>query len=246
MSVKDHFSGQSAEYQLYRPGYPPELAAFLAATAPGTALALDVATGNGQAALDLARHFDLVLAGDVSWNQLQHRARNERVRYLRHSAEALPVRDEAADLLAVAQAAHWFEFTRFYAEARRVLKHGGVVALWTYSLFRADAAVDAIVDDFYRGPVGSYWPPERRHVDAHYRSLPFPFDELPAPGFELKVDWPLAAVVNYVGTWSAVERYRKALGSDPLPELAAALAPLWPSGGTRKFRFPIHLRIGRV
>ena len=109
-----------------------------------------------------------------------------------------------------------------------------------------DAAVDALVDAFYRVRVGSYWPPERRHVDEHYASLAFPFEQLPAPAFELKVEWPLGALVNYVGTWSAVERFRAATGSNPLPELAAALEPHWPPGGRREFRFPIHLRIGRI
>ena len=246
MSVKDHFSAGSADYQRYRPSYPAELFDFLAATAPALRVALDVGTGNGQAAGALARHFGVMLAGDPSANQLRHAVPHERVHYLRHAAERLPVRGGSADLLAVAQSAHWFDFPPFYAEARRVLRPNGIVALWTYSLFRLDTAVDAAVDRFYRDRIGVYWPPERRYVDDHYRSLPFPLEELPAPEFELNVDWPFEALMSYIGTWSAVGRCRAATGVDPVPELAAGLRTSWPAGAVRRIRFPIHLRIGRV
>lgn len=246
MSFKDHFSSQSADYRQYRPHYPPELAGYLARTAPGTRLALDAATGNGQAAVDLAAQFERVLASDASENQLRHAVPHERVHYLRHPAECLPVRTGVVDLLAVAQAAHWLDLPRFYAEARRVLRPQGVVALWTYALFSVDPAVDAVVGAFYSDRVGRYWPPERRLVDDGYRTLPFPFAELAPPPFELTADWPLEAVIHYVGTWSAVIRCREQTGADPLPELRSQLDSEWPAGGTRRVRWPIHLRIGRV
>jgi len=246
VSVKDYFSAGSADYRRYRPGYPGELFDFLAAEAPSRQVALDVATGNGQAVADLAAHFDVVLASDLSANQLRQAVPHDRVHYVRHAAERLPVRSSCADLVAVAQSAHWFDFAPFYAEARRVLRPRGVVALWTYSLFRVDAAVDAVVDGFYTDRVGAYWPPERRHVDERYLSLPFPLAELSAPSFELKVDWSREALLSYVATWSAVGRCRAATGVDPVPELARALTGQWPAGEARAIRFPIHLRIGRV
>lgn len=246
MSFKDHFSRHAAAYGRYRPRYPPELAAHLAAVAPGRALALDLATGNGQAAVDLAAHFDRVLASDASASQLAHAVPHARVHYLRHAAECLPVRSGSADLVAVAQAAHWFDFGRFYAETRRVLRTGGVVALWTYELLRIDAAVDAAIDAFYRDVVGRYWPAERRYVEECYRTLPFPLAELTAPAFELVTDWSLGDVISYVTTWSAVDRYRAAQHEDPLPALAARLAQLWSGDATRQVHWPIHLRIGRI
>lgn len=246
MTFKDHFSKQARDYERYRPRYPAELAEFLASVAPGRALALDLATGNGQAALDLARHFELVLASDASAAQLAHAQPHPRVRYARHLAERLPYRDGCADLLAVAQAAHWFDFPRFHAEVRRVLRAGGVCALWTYEKFRVDAAVDACVDAFYADVIGPYWPPERCHVEQAYRTLPFPFEELAAPAFELESRWSLEQTLHYLGTWSAVQRYRDATASDPLPALARELAVRWPAAGVATLRWPIHLRIGRV
>jgi len=246
VSLKDHFSRQSADYQQFRPHYPPALAVYLAAVAPGTRLALDVATGNGQAAVDLAAHFDCVLASDISSNQLKHRAPHPRVQYLRHRAECQPLRSGTADLLAVAQSAHWFDFPPFYAEARRVLRPRGVVALWTYALLRVDPQTDAVVDRFYRERVGSFWPPERHFVEAEYRTLPFPLDELPAPSFTIDAHFSLDALINYVGTWSAVDRCRAQTGVDPLPELEAQLKPRWPAAQVRPVYWPVHLRIGRV
>lgn len=245
MSFKDHFSRQSAAYRRYRPGYPPELLEFVAAHAPEHRLALDCATGSGQAAIGLARHFDAVLAVDGSARQLASAEAHGRVRYVAALAERLPLRDRSVSLVAAAQAFHWFDVARFHAECRRVLVPGGVVAVWTYEKFRVDAEVDAVVDRFYADVVGADWPPERRHVELGYRTLPFPWQEVEAPVFRLETDWDLDEVVGYLATWSAVQRYKDRLGHDPLAALRPQLAALWRSGA-RRLRWPIHLRIGRA
>jgi SAM-dependent methyltransferase len=246
MSFKDHFSRQSEAYRRYRPGYPPELIAHVAGRAPDRRLAVDCATGNGQAAVDLARHFDRVLAVDGSESQIATAQAQDKVHYVAAIAERLPVRDRSVSLVAAAQAFHWFDFDRFHAECRRVLVPGGVVAVWTYEKFRVDPAVDEQVDHFYADVVGADWPPERRYVELGYRTLPFPWREEEAPAFVLETDWDLEEVIGYLATWSAVQRYKDRLGQDPLPALRPRLAPLWPSAGTRRLRWPIHLRIGRA
>ncbi len=244
VSFKDHFSGLASAYARYRPTYPPELAAYLAEAAPSRTLALDLATGNGQAAIDLANHFDQVLASDASARQLAEAIAHPRVFYLQHPAERLPVRSGSADLIAVAQAAHWFDLDRFYPEARRVLRPGGVVALWTYELFHIDAAIDAAITHFYHEVVGPYWPPERRFVEARYQTLPFPLAESPAPPFEIALEWSLADVISYLGTWSAVDRYRSVRGEDPLPLIIGSLEALWPAGALKHVHWPLYLRTG--
>ena len=245
VSFKDHFSSVASAYARYRPTYPPELAAHLATVAPSRALALDLATGNGQAAIDLAKHFEQVLASDASARQLAEAVAHPRVFYLRHPAERLPIRSGSADLIAVAQAAHWLDFNQFYAEARRVLRPGGVVALWSYGLFQINPEINGIIEHFYTDVVGPYWPPERHYIEAQYRTLPFPLTELSPVPFEISAEWLLAEVISYLGTWSAVERYRSDRGEDPLPLIAARLASLWPEGGARRLRWPLYLRAGR-
>jgi ubiquinone/menaquinone biosynthesis C-methylase UbiE len=246
MSFKDHFSTQSEAYRRYRPGYPAGLIEWIAAQAPDLRLAVDCATGNGQAALALADHFDTVLALDGSLSQLERASPHARVAYAAAVAERLPVRDASVSLVAAAQAFHWFDFERFHAECRRVLVPDGVVAVWTYEMFRTAPPAGIVIDHFYAEVVGPYWPPERRYVEDAYRTLPFPWREERAPEFVLETDWDLDQVLGYVATWSAVQRYRAALGRDPLPSLQAALAKAWPSGELRRLRWPIHIRLGRA
>lgn len=246
MSFKDHFSGHAEAYARYRPDYPGELFAYLASLPPTRALALDCATGNGQAALGLARHFEWVVASDGSLAQLRKAQLHPRVSYIANLAERPALRSGCVDLVVAAQAAHWFDHERFHPQAQRVLRPGGVIAVWTYGLAQVDAEVDAVVEHFYREIVGPYWPPERRYVVSCYRELPFPWQELEPPAFQLQRSWNLETFIGYIGTWSAVQRYAKARGENPLPALQARLASVWNSGGTpRSVTWRLHLRVGR-
>jgi SAM-dependent methyltransferase len=246
MSFKDHFSRQSASYSRYRPGYPPELIEWVASQAPDRRLAVDCATGNGQAAVALAGHFDAVLAVDGSLSQVRSATPAANVSYAIALAERLPVRNGGVSLVAAAQALHWFDFERFHAECRRVLVPGGVVAAWTYGKFRLDEAVDSVVDDFYANVVGVFWPPERRYVEEGYRTLPFPWREAKAPSFVLETEWDLERVLGYLASWSSVQRYRDHHGRDPLQDLRGPLESAWGGTASRRLRWPIHLRLGRA
>jgi SAM-dependent methyltransferase len=243
-SFKDHFSSQAEAYERYRPGYPPELFRFLASIVPSRERALDVATGNGQAAVELGEWFGSVRATEPSQDQLSRARPHPRVEYAREPAEQVGSPDSHFDLVTAAQAAHWFEWQRFYPEVRRVLRPGGVLAVWTYEKFRAGGDVDRIVDDFYRDVVGPYWPRERSHVEEAYRRLPFPFEEIDAPLFSLVTHWSAGTALRYLGTWSAVQRYRDLRGEDPLALVAQPLRDAW-GRGERALSWPIHLRAGR-
>jgi hypothetical protein len=113
-----------------------------------------------------------------------------------------------------------------------------------YSRCTLGSGLDPILDEFYVRTIGPYWDPERAHIDAHYRSLPFPFDEIPVPGFTAELRWPRAEITGYVGTWSALERCRTKTGSDPLPAFDDALRKAWPTTDTIDVRLPFMMRIG--
>lgn len=246
MSFKDHFSGHANAYARYRPDYPAELFAYLASLTSQRQVALDCATGSGQAAVGLANHFALVVASDGSASQLQSAQTHSHVAYVANLAEQPALRDGSVDLVVAAQAAHWFDHERFYPEVKRVLREGGAVALWTYGLAYVEPQIDAVVRHFYRDIVGSYWPPERRWVESAYRDLPFPLREAAAPEFQLHLEWDLDNLIGYLGTWSAVQRYQRATGEDPLPALRAEIAPFWPAPAqARTVTWPLHLRVGR-
>ena len=105
-TFKDLFSPQAADYARFRPVYPPDLFAWLAAQAPAKRVAVDVGTGNGQAAVALAHHFERVIGVEPSDDQLANAAAAPNVEYRRGTAEATSVDAGSADLLTVAQAFH--------------------------------------------------------------------------------------------------------------------------------------------
>lgn len=246
MSFKDHFSAQATDYARFRPDYPAGLFAWLAGIAPMRDTAWDCGTGSGQAAVGLAAHFRHVIATDPSRRQLDHAEPHPRVEYRQASAEVSHLDTASVDLVTVAQAIHWFDLERFFSEARRVLKPGGVIAAWTYTLLDVEAGVDELIADYYKNIVGPYWPPERKLVDDRYRSLPFPFEPIKAPAFEIRTEWSRDDLLGYLGTWSATQAYQKANGIDPLAEFRRQLVPLWPDPATIKtLRWPLHLRAGR-
>lgn len=245
-TFKDHFSGHADDYARYRPGYPPGLFRWLADQAPATRLGWDVGTGNGQVARALADHMAFVHATDASPQQLAQASGPDTVTFCCEPAEACSLASDSVDLVTVGQALHWFDLRRFYPEVQRVLKPGGLFAAWTYQLNEISPEVDAIVGAFYDDVVGPYWPPERVHVERGYRDLPFPFEEFDPPDFRLETSWSLADYLGYIGTWSALRRYRARVGEDPLPALRDRLLTVWDeAAGARTVRWPLALRVGR-
>jgi SAM-dependent methyltransferase len=243
---KDHFSTHAADYAAYRPRYPATLVEYLAGLAPATELAVDCGCGTGQLSVLLAERFARVVATDASTQQIANAQPHERVEYRIAPAERSGVDDASADLITVAQAAHWFDLNPFYDEARRLAKPKGVLALITYGVLHvARPQAEAILQKFYSSIVGPYWPPERHHVEEGYRSLPFPFDELQAPPLWIEVSWSLFDLLGYVDTWSAVRGAEKALGSAPIEAFRAEVARAWGDPQRREaIRWPLSLRVG--
>jgi SAM-dependent methyltransferase len=242
----DHFSRIAAAYASHRPRYPAALFAWLASVAPDRGRAWDCGTGNGQAAVALAEHFEAVVATDPSTEQLAQAPRDPRVAYVAATAAAAPLATRSAALVTVAQALHWFDREPFYAEARRVLAPAGVIAVWSYALCTlGDVALDAALRHFHDETVGPFWPAERAIVNAGYAKLEFPFEEVHAPRFAMEARWTLDDLAAYVGTWSAVQRARAMTGRDPLPGLVAVLGAGWgAAGSTRLVEWPLSVRAG--
>jgi SAM-dependent methyltransferase len=244
---KDHFSGHASEYAAYRPSYPPALFELLASLPRRRGLALDCATGNGQAAVGLAERFERVVAIDASREQLANARPHPRVEYRLARAEETGVEAAAVDLVCVAQALHWLDFDSFYAEVRRIMAPGGAIAAFTYDLARVAPELDRIVDRLAHQVVAAYWPPERRWVDEEYRTLPFPFAELATPKLENEAYWDLGRMLLYLGTWSSVRRYLEATGRDPIKMLQDELTAAWGDPAqARRVYWPISMRAGRV
>jgi SAM-dependent methyltransferase len=246
-TFKDHFSSASDRYAAYRPDYPAALFDWLAGLCSEHATAWDCATGSGQAALGLAPHFSHVVATDASAKQIHHAIPHPPIDYRVAPAEASGLAERSVDLVTVAQAAHWFDLPRFYAEVARVLKPGGVIALWGYGRMVLPGNMDEPFRRFYADTVGPYWPPERALIDDAYRSLDFPFAEIEAPAFSIEVAWTLPRLLDYLSTWSAVRRYRETNERDPLPALRTELESGWGDPAmSRQLAWPLFLRVGRT
>ena len=248
MPFNDHFSRQSRAYADYRPTYPGALIEFLASVSAGRQLVWDCGTGSGQAAALLAASFERVYASDASAQQIASAPVVERVHFAVATASASGLPDQSCDLVTVAQAAHWFDLPAFYNEVRRVLRPRGVIAMWCYVAMDTDSArLNDCLHAFQYGRVEPYWPPGRELVDARYVTLPFPFDRIAAPAFHMTAQWTRDGLLGYISSWSAVARCRDVEGVDPLPELAADVARLWPSADeVREVRWPVYLLVGRV
>ncbi len=247
MNFKDHFSKQATDYAKFRPKYPRALFQFVAARAPDNQRALDVATGNGQAAIALAEFFEKVVAVDASGSQIASAQPNDRVQYRVAPAEETSLPAHSCAALTVAQALHWFDLEAFYAEARRVLQPRGVLAVWAYNELRISPPVDALVRRFHDEVVGPFWPPERKIVGRGYRKLTFPFEEMETPEFQIEVQWSLAHLLGYLRTWSATQRFMAEHQRDPVNQITDDVAAAW--GDTEEGRlavWPLTTRIGRV
>lgn len=247
-AFKDHFSKQAAAYAEFRPRYPEDLFLYLADLCSAHDVVWDCATGNGQAASGLTAHFRKIIATDASVDQIALAPSHEKISYAVTPAEGSGLQDASVDLVTVAQALHWFNPPRFFAEAERVLKPGGVLAVWSYELMTApeNPAIDAAISRYYRETVGSYWPPERRHVENGYRDLALPFPEIKTPAFTMRVSWTLEHVIGYLRSWSATQKFVEINGADPTEGPKAELADLWESpGSARELLWPIALKAAK-
>jgi SAM-dependent methyltransferase len=224
-----YFTSQAKLYAEFRPDYPAALFEFIAAAAPGHALAWDCATGSGQAATGLADHFQRVIATDASEAQIAHARPHPRIEYRVAPAEASGLPDHCADAITVTQALHWLKFEPFFAEVRRVAKPNALFIATVYSdPVLEDPAANAILHNYNKVVVGPHWPPERKFVDERYESIPIPFAPIQAPTLRLEKNWTLAELAGYLRSWSATVRCTKATGSDPVIEFERAMRQHWP------------------
>lgn len=242
---KDNFSAVARGYSHFRPNYPDQLFVWLAAAAPRREAAWDCACGNGPASVGLAAQFDRVFATDASAAQVERAEPRANIRYGVAAAERTAFDDKSFDLILAAQAAHWFDLDAFFAEVKRVGRADGALVLAAYELHRVTPEVDAVTDRFYEPVLGPYWHPERHHIKAQYRDIPFPFADMETPELSMAAEWTADDCIGYLDTWSSVSRCRKETGSDPLAEFVGPLRAAW-GHGARTVRWPLILRAGRI
>lgn len=247
MPFRDFFSAQAKGYARHRPLYPEAMFDYLASLAPARELAWDCGTGNGQAALALADRFQRVIATDASAAQIESAFPHERIEYRVEPSEYTTIPSGTVDLITVGTAVHWFDFDPFYAEARRAGKADGILAVWTYHLPVIEPEIDRWLERFYRETLADYWPERIRYLDQRYRTLPFPFEEIQPPDFEMEATWDLDNLTGFLASWSAVRKLVEVRGKKAFAGQARELKRMWGwKTKRREIRWPLHFRIGKL
>jgi len=191
----------------------------------------------------VAACFENVIATDASEQQIASAEPHPNIVFRVATAEASGILAGTVDLVTVAQALHWFDIQRFFEEAMRVLKPGGVLAVWSYERCRVSPGCNEVIERVF-AEVEDFWPPERQIVEDHYRGIVLPMPEMPVDAFEMELEWRADEMLNYMRTWSATQRYKESRKEDPVGLYAQDLGDQWGTG-SRKVSWPLTLRVGR-
>jgi ubiquinone/menaquinone biosynthesis C-methylase UbiE len=244
--MKDNFSTGSDQYAQYRPTYPLSFFEYLNTIVPNKHSAWDCATGNGQIAHQLTHYFDTVCATDISTPQLANAIQNEKISYSLQAAEHTNFPDNYFDLVIIGQAIHWFDFDQFYKEVRRTVKKQGIIIVIGYGKLEITPELDELIENFYTNILGPYWDKERKYIDDHYQTIPFPFEIKQTPDFEHNVQWTFEHLIGYLGTWSAVKHYMEQKVHNPIDLVYNTLKAAWGKTNVRTIIFPLLLKVGKI
>ncbi|KAI9824071.1 MAG: hypothetical protein M1832_002139 [Thelocarpon impressellum] len=220
-----------ASYAAFRPTYPPALYTSLLEYHHGPRqLAVDLGSGHGLVARSLAPSFAQVIGTDPSPGMVEEARRStsaSNVSFREASAESLPfVSDGQADMVAAAQAAHWFEYPMVWSEMARILRKEGTLVFWGYKdhAFVDYPKASEILHRYTYGEgpdlMGDYWSqPGRAMVQNKYHDIQPPgeyFDDVRRIEYEpsrgrhagegtlmLEKRMTLGACKEYIRTWSA-------------------------------------------
>ena len=243
------FSQASHVYAQARPRYPRDLYNWMLAHTSGRDAVWDCATGSGQAAVDLAPHFARVEATDISAEQVGEGMQQANIHYSIQSAEETSFLDQTFDLVTVAQALHWFDYTMFWPEVLRVAKLNALFCAWGYAWFTCDSEVDTgFVQPFLR-LVEPYWAMNNRILWDGFNDedIAFPFKRITPPRLAIQTAWTIAQLIEYMQTWSA---YKHALKNETmasgLQKLCADAAQRFVQKGAMQITMPLHIVAGHV
>ena len=131
------FADLAGAYSRARPQYPQALWSALRDRLerhPAPCLAVDVGSGTGIATRQLAHALPGWRVVGVEPGEAMRAAAisdtgDTAIEFCVGTAEELPCETASAGLVMAAQALHWFDHARFYAEAQRVLAPGGLIGI---------------------------------------------------------------------------------------------------------------------
>lgn len=220
--------GQADKYALARPRYPSELLEQVRTLTDPCRLSVDVGCGSGQLTIPLADWSEAVIGVDRSPEQIRAATKHHRVTYHAGDAYELPVENETVDLLTIAQAMHWLDMPRFFAEVKRILRPQGTFAVLGYAVPRLQHPemeksfkhyyYDILGSDKEPGEPGCYWDVSRPLLDRGFAKTSFPFHHVARCWHEDHRSMALGSFADYLKSFSAYQTYTRK-NEDPLPTL---------------------------
>ena len=164
------FDSGAAAYDRARPSYPPERSRGSSTGCqlrPSGVTCCDLAAGTGKPpALLVPSGARLLAVEPVEGMRELLQASLPGVAAIAGTAEALPFRDAALDAVTIAQAFHWFDADRAFAELSRVVHPGGGVALIWNARDRSVDWVDALWSIMDRVEKRAPWRDHERWSDS--------------------------------------------------------------------------------
>jgi SAM-dependent methyltransferase len=167
-------------YERARPLYPDEAIDWLLPEGARTVLDLGAGTGKLTRAL-AARGLDTIAVEPLAEMRTNLAWAAPEARILDGTAEAIPLEDDSVDLITVAQAWHWVDPERATAEAARVLRPGGTLALiwnkrdervdWVARLGQVMGSGDAELIDLEATEIGAPFGPTETFVTDWARPM---------------------------------------------------------------------------
>ncbi|CAL8240527.1 unnamed protein product [Merluccius merluccius] len=184
-------------------------------------LAVDLGCGTGQISRLLAPHFQDLVGLDISEGQLEEARAVQgypNITYRLGAAEELPFADSSVDLLTAASAAHWFQPQRFLAEAQRVLRPRGCMALLGFDdnhlrlqsrdcgdrLTRIYREVREVLLPYTSGQVSV----ANNKLQELFGAIPFP-DKHRVDSIQVRCGVSVRALLGFIESWSMFQTYSR-------------------------------------
>ena len=88
--------------------------------------------------------------------------------------------------------------------------------------------------------------PERKILEDEFQTLYFPFREVSFPSFHMEMEWTATQFVQYLSTWTAVQKCIKETQLNPLTAAAEQLLKIWPAAEKHIVRWPLFIKAGAM
>lgn len=205
-TFRNYSAEQAAQYAQARFTYPLELyetiMKFHGGSGGAFGTVLDVGCGPGNATRDVAKYFDNAYGADPGDAMIaQARKLNGKsktgndIEYVVAASEevgdAEGLASGSVDLITSAMSAHWFHMDKFWPSAKKLLKVGGTVAIWTRASYYVHPAtphaeeLQKLMSDVEDSVLRPYEAPTSKLSRGMYEDLLLPWQvKPPVSGFE--------------------------------------------------------------